>query len=477
MAAIGGFDRGTDRQPYGVRGGSAGLLVQYEDLARAADRLAGTTARLRNLEQRVADLWLAASAWGGGSPTADRVRLTLQEAAHVLRNCAAGVDKVADGVRESARAYAEAEGRIQARLPSGGLFPLIPWITSGLLPRAEGFPTLAQVEQGLAITPAIELVARGGLFLLGGPTQGVLRPIVVTPLPGEPEEVPLDGTAAGILKRSEVLKRENDPGVIEVLALDGGANGTFVVTLPGTQGTGMGGRNPFDSAGNLEGRVEESRFISAAVAEALRRAGAEAGASVILSGYSQGGEHAAHVAANLTEEGEYEPAFVLTAGSATGSADLPPGLPALHLEHVQDWVPGIDASANPDTPDRVTMTLTNPVATPEGEDAGLGPAHRLDNYLAGAALADVSDDASLESSLGSLAAAVGAGSVATRFLYRLEREQSPVGSVRTSSPTSSRAVSRAPVRVPVPTLPPAPVPTVQPAPVPTVPPAPPRGGS
>ncbi|MCC9173924.1 WXG100 family type VII secretion target [Arthrobacter sp. zg-Y179] len=413
-----------DGRMYEVRGGAAGLLVQYEDLVRIAGRLESTTDRLRLLGQRVTELWLEVGAVSGGSASADRVRLRMQEAAHALRSSASAVDALTDGVRESARAYAEAEGQIKARLPYFLLLPPYPWV--------EGFPPLRQAETVLA-DPAAENLMRAALLLLYGAGRGKLRPVEVSELPGEQGHVRLDGTAAGLLERSEALLRENRPGVIEVLPItvsDG--KKTFVVTLPGTQSPGIspGSENPFDAMGVFEPTLKDSSYVAAGVQEALRLAGAEAEDAVILCGYSQGGDHATRVAAHLAEESDYNVAFLLTAGSHTGAADLPPGIPALHLEHVQDWVPAIDGIPNPDTPDRVTMTLTNPVATPEGEDAGLGPGHRLDNYRRGAALADASDDASLRASVASLGAAVAAGTVATRHLYRLSREELPQREVR-----------------------------------------------
>ena len=64
---------------------------------------------------------------------------------------------------------------------------------------------------------------------------------------------------------------------------------------------------------------------------------------------------------------------MLTAGSPVGGIRPGPGIRSLHLEHEQDWVPGADGLANPDTRDRVTVTLTNPLAMPPLQDFGLGP--------------------------------------------------------------------------------------------------------
>ena len=420
MGAIGAGDTTGDLQPYSVKGGSAGVAVQLEDLARIAGELGSTVACLRNLESRAADLWMEVGAVGGGSATADRVRMRMLDAAHGLRVSAAALERLSDGVLRSAREYAATEGRVQVRMPWAGAGSPWPAPAAGW----NGFPTRRQMETALA-TPADEAALQAALFLLKTGTAR-LRPVTVTPIPGGPGEVRLDGTAAGLLARSKILKEENSPGAVEVLRIEGDGRQVFVVSIPGTQGSGLseGGAVPFDVAGNGEARGMQSRYVAAAVAEALRQAQAEAGDSVVLSGYSQGGDHAANVAVFLSNETDYNVDFLLTAGSPTGATDLPPGVAALHLEHEKDWVPGIDSLPNPDTPDRVTLTLTDPVATPEAEPAGLGPAHRLDNYLDGAALADGSADPSVRTALGSLGMAIGTGT-ATRQLYRFEREPLP----------------------------------------------------
>lgn len=440
MGAWGAGDRAGDKPVYIVAGGSAGLLVQYEDLVRIAGRMDLAVERLHGLREQAAELWEEPGI-GTGVP-ADRIRVHLAGAVGGLALCAAALDRLVDGVRESARQYAETEGRIQLRLPSLGPIPLAPWIIPG--ERAGGFPTLPQTESAMA-SPADERAMGMAMWWVRKMGFGKPRPVKVTALPDKPEVVHVEGTARSILSRSDVLKRENREGVVEILRIEEAGKNIFVVTIPGTQ-NGANGSNPFGFTGNGEARLEESRYVAAGVAEALRQAEAEAGDSVILSGYSQGGDHATNVAAELARDSGYDVDFLLTAGSPTGATDLPPGLPALHLEHVQDWVPGIDSIANPDTADRVTLTRLDPVTTPAGEDPGLGPGHRLDHYQQAAAMADASDDASLRTVLGSLGAAIGTATVATRHLYRFSREplaQAP--SLRSTGPSMPAAQAAPPL--------------------------------
>jgi hypothetical protein len=98
----------------------------------------------------------------------------------------------------------------------------------------------------------------------------------------------------------------------------------------------------------------------------------------------------------------------------------------------------VDGTSNPDSANRVTMTIVDPVTGAQAEPAGLGPAHKLPVYLEGAAAADASSDASLRASVGALGVLIGAGAPATRELYRFTR---PLGGSR---PTPS---TKAPPRV------------------------------
>ncbi len=81
--------------------------------------------------------------------------------------------------------------------------------------------------------------------------------------------------------------------------------------------------------------------------------------------------------------------------------------------------------ANPDTRDRVTVTLTNPLEIPPLKDFGLGPGHRLENYADGAALISTSRDSTLRDSTAALAAVVGTGGTATVSRFSLRRDARP----------------------------------------------------
>ena len=115
----------------------------------------------------------------------------------------------------------------------------------------------------------------------------------------------------------------------------------------------------------------------------------------------------------------------MTAGSPVGGIIPAAGISTLHLEHRADWVPGSDGVPSPDTRNRVTVTMDNLVWTPPGEDAGIGPGHRLSNYQEGARLVAASDDPSLVASTAVLGGALGAGGTATATRFAFSRTKPP----------------------------------------------------
>ncbi|MFC9354184.1 hypothetical protein [Arthrobacter sp. NPDC057013] len=255
-----------------------------------------------------------------------------------------------------------------------------------------------------------------------------LRPRPVTALKQGSTDIDLEASPAGLLARAGTVD-DAGPGQIEVIQTTSGGRDAFIVIIPGTQPGNMGGPNPFDEAGVGEAFGYGSEYTAAAVRAALQQAGAEAGDQVVAVGYSQGGIHAMNLSQDKAFLAEYNLKYVLTAGSPVGAINPAPGVSSLHLEHRQDWVPGSEGLPNPDTRDRVTVTLNGLVRTPPGEDAGLGPGHRLTNYEAGARAVSASSDPSLVASTGALAAVVGAGGTAraTRFqLVRAPKAPAPV---------------------------------------------------
>lgn len=402
-----------------ITGGAHGLTVEYGELEAVAGVLEGSVAQLTSLRSRCAEMYLLLVGTSAVHAHARQAAHAAELAIGGLERNMAELEEAAEGLRQTARNYSESEGR---------LVETIKWLAVDAPLGVDiwrngdgGLPERAVTE--LIVPPFDGFLIQKLMDQLAERRFGELRSINVTRLEGNHQPVPLDGSVRGLLERSKSLLDAPDRGVVEVLTVSGGEHPVRIVTLPGNQDSGdlLVGPNPFDNYGNAEGRAEGSRYVAAAVAEALRQAGASAEDSVILVGYSQGGIHAVNAGARLTESGEFSVEMIVTAGSPAGDKNAPDGAKVLHFEHYQDFVPGLDGTANPDTPDRVTVTGVTPVEG--GPEGGLGPAHDLNIYLQMADQAGASTDPSLNESLGYLAEIIPPASIATRGLFRFSRKQ------------------------------------------------------
>ena len=436
-----------------VTGGIGGAAFQWEELEDAAVRLGSVAA---DADRIYFDIYALQLTIQDSRIFMVPGRVSAQDA---MRRALAAVQASADEVREIAdqisrarEAYGQAEAAANGALnclmqgawwlstPLGalgnelrptlmGTESLINNGTRGLLalPPVPGPPDDSRYSKPASTTERLvpNLVeTANGLGLLQPAPIAVTRRADAGNGPGgelAAGAVPLEATPAGLLARAGAAAAAG-PGTMEILETEAATGKSWVVSLPGTQSQGPEATaNPFDETGVAEALAYESRHVSAAVSAALEEAGAEAADHVVLVGYSQGGIHAMNMAADKAFLAEHNVSYVLTAGSPVGDVNLPEGLRSLHLEHVQDWVPGADGRASPDTRDRVTVTLTNKVATPDGEDGGLGPGHDFGNYVAGARLLQDSSDVSVTDAGLALGAAVGGG-LASRHLFTLTRQ-------------------------------------------------------
>lgn len=128
---------------------------------------------------------------------------------------------------------------------------------------------------------------------------------------------------------------------------------------------------------------------------------------------------------NLAADGEflkeYDMKYVLTAGSPISRITPPPDVSTLHLEHRTDWVPGSDGLPNRDARNQVTVTMTNDLYVRGGEDAGLGPGHRLSGYEEAARQVGASKDPSLVDSTAVLGSVLGTAGAATATRFSLTK--------------------------------------------------------
>lgn len=461
--------------------------MEYRELEAAGGKLEEVVEQLGALRERGVGVCLQLYWLPGPNlfpEAADRAADAVNAAVLSLRSRMDELAEAARGLRKAGANYLDVEGRLETAFTTGPALSAAAaaaiWGSGG-----RGYPNRAVAENlvpqddGLAIKALLALLARG--------SYGKLRPVNVSRVDGNHGNIPAPGTARELLDRSRRLQQTQQEAVVEVLSMETRAGRQVrVVTLPGTQpGPGLFvGGNPFDQYGNAEGRAEDSKYVAAAVAEALRQAGTSADDAVILVGYSQGGIHAVNTGARLAEGGEFSVEMILTAGSPAGDRDIPEDVKVLHFEHNQDWISGMDGASNPDTPDRITVTGTAPVP---GGGGPLGPAHELDGYLEMAAGADASSDPSLRDSLGQLAEIIPPGTIATRNLFRFSRRSDARGTQAGKSPAGGKRSGRPQVCPPQvrpavpgavlplpPAVPPIPVPELVPpipvpAPVPLIP--------
>jgi hypothetical protein len=142
----------------------------------------------------------------------------------------------------------------------------------------------------------------------------------------------------------------------------------YVVDVPGTKDWPVPGsvESANDLGVNVDAMAGNKTVLQEGIQEALRRAGAQdTGAPVMLVGHSQGGIVAAQSTGDLIAGG-YNVTHVVTAGSPVGRIDVPGNVQVLSLENRNDIVPHLDATDNPGSPNRTTVTFDNQTNTFSG---------------------------------------------------------------------------------------------------------------
>ena len=425
-----------------IRGGVGGIHFQFEELLAGAAALDGLVLQLQAIEVeaeavRVALFPHQASSYASGS----NAIIAVGESGRDIGRVRDQLQRIGNDVRASHREYEFAESHAAIRLRMGMGMPVL---TTGpnpldLGPRGATEGVVRDLTRILGLMMGLPPAAVNLSGAIAGPTDvgAVLRAIVAIPAfaflrprpiavgRGEAVTKSVDLSAAGMLRELDHLDATSD-GEIEALQVEKDGARAWVVLIPGTQpGNPPGGSNPLDEAGIAEALGYNSTETSKAIRQALLEAGAAAGETVVAVGHSQGGIHAMNLSKDKAFLAEYDLKFVVTAGSPVGGITPEAGIGSLHLEHEQDWVPGAEGKANPDTKDRVTVTMTSPVILEPGEDQGIGPAHKLSRYEEGAKLVQLSSDPSLAASTATLGGILGVGGVVKATRFKLTRETRP----------------------------------------------------
>lgn len=246
---------------------------------------------------------------------------------------------------------------------------------------AGGVSTRVRVRR----VPPPQPLLRVGNKVLAQPGKEVLDPGPTTTIEGIVTNVgrlyPNQGAEPGSIR------------VDRVVGQDGSVS--WQVYVPGTQSAyaPWGGDVPNDWAANLQMFAGEDSAASGAVVAAMRAAGVRPGEPVMMAGHSQGGLVAASLAADEQVRNEFTIASMVTIGSPVGHFEVPEDVAALHLEHTDDLVAGLDDQPNPIAPNRTT--IERDVTQHMDDDAGLGSvvtAHDIPAYIETGALADASTD-------------------------------------------------------------------------------------
>ncbi|NHA68101.1 alpha/beta hydrolase family protein [Phycicoccus flavus] len=216
----------------------------------------------------------------------------------------------------------------------------------------------AYVEVERAVTAVLDGVHRGAVtaaragLLTDGPRGVDVRPVPVD------RAVPSPAGPADLVALGEGL----DGGRVRVVELDDGAGGSaWVVAVPGTQQwSPRAGDNPFDATSDVRAVTGDATLAAAGVVAALDRARAASGRArpddpVLLVGHSQGGIHAAALAADPGFTRTHHVTHVLTTGAPVGVFAVPETVRVLSVEHADDPVPTLDLTPNPATPSWLTV--------------------------------------------------------------------------------------------------------------------------
>lgn len=179
------------------------------------------------------------------------------------------------------------------------------------------------------------------------------------------------GTGMHLLNKKGADRQEQVIRIDKITKPDGTVQ--HLVFIPGTTaGSDLFSKNPanHDANVNLVGGI--SADASRAVIEAMDAAGIKPGDNVALFGHSQGGIIAQNFAANEEFTEIYNVNLVVTVGAPTAGKIVDESIPVLHIEEVDDPIPGLDGAANRSRANQVTATFaTSPLTDDSGWTHGM----------------------------------------------------------------------------------------------------------
>lgn len=419
---------------FSVRGGPTSIHANLDELERGSVLLAEAAAESTALAVRAAGWGSLMTLAAQQSALAGALGSRTAELSSGLLAVGAEAEVLEQAVGFSVRSYREAEERAQRLVQDiAGVPALVLALGLGWADRPVPVPVADIGVQGAPEALAAVLgVGSGGLATgfwitsdvtgrlarddgrsgpLTGPerlypliaTGGIMSGIVqIGPVRvrsvGAPQAHELDGSLIGLMDHLDQAREDvAGPGTVQVTRVSPDAEDApervWVVAIPGTQGGDYRdadgwSTNPFDTGGNGEAMALDSQHVAKGIHEALVAAGAQPGDAVVPMGYSQGGIHAARLAADPRLAEAYDMQGLVTVGSPTGEIALDQNIEALHLEHDQDAVTGLDGRGNPQGVNRTTVTFSGYVEGVEPAEPSLLSAHEFGNYRAHVAQLD-----------------------------------------------------------------------------------------
>lgn len=294
---------------------------------------------------------------------------------------------------------------------------------------------------GLGIpAPVAQLLGDEGLGLVGlgtvaavvgsaGAALGLVRETPVTVAPrrsGAGEPVP-----AGFTERLDrIPSPDSEGGQIRVDVYEKPDGTRYAeVFIAGTQEFNpLATDEPFDMASNLGNTVGDSSAAVRSVEQALALSGVGESTPLILTAHSQGGA----VAARLAESGEYEVAGIVTFGAPTGQIPIPPSIPTVLVEHLDDPVPAFGGDQDNAHALRVERRAFEPGELPVD---GALPTHDLGAYRTTALSMDAAGGTAVTDAARRLDAFTRGGVPVSSTIYDAERVTGSVSA--TTSPRRS----------------------------------------
>ncbi len=443
-----------------ISGGSSGVGAHLDDLGGVARMLDRAGDDLRELSRQTVQLAASCVPIGSAllSPvTAAAPPLTLTEAGlgpSGLLAAAVRVEAVGFALAAARAAYLQVDRSTAALFEQGQTLVGLPltaahlagtWVAGEVLRRTpdlpgpvgpwlqrlaeEGGTPLERLQYTVYDEPWRTDVAIGGLRALtaaAGYEQAAVRVLALArdglgyfddsaPVRARPVRSAAGAAhprgVAGVFDQQQQLLSPEGRQRIRISRTTTAHGAGWVVQLPGTQQWHPQPRaDPFDLTTNMVlmagGHPAVAGGVTQALAAAMEAEGVEPGSEpVLLTGHSQGGILAAHLAGTPGFRSRFDVTHVITGGAPIARELVPDGVTLLAVEHDQDPVVRADQADNPDRPNVITVArdldLTDPSwPADDQDDPGhppdtAGHAHESLTYRRTGALIDASHEPSL----------------------------------------------------------------------------------